>query len=107
MSEEPNAPTNSRWPKHLAQRRWYGWVIAALYGIIFIFAEIGQFSAYLDASATQPESVWFLAFSVLLTAIIFYGLYWFFMFRIYYATKDLDGWVMYLISFINFSSIFK
>jgi hypothetical protein len=88
MSEVQQKPSSRWWPKHLAERRWYGWVMAVIWFLIFLMGEIGIFSPQTEAVGTKPDSTASLLFTGLVIAIIFYAIYWFFMMITYYVSEE-------------------
>jgi hypothetical protein len=86
MSDIQQTPTSKWWPKHLAQRRWYGWVMAVVWCLIFLMAEIGVFFPQTDVATTEPESMGSRIFAGLFMVFVFYAIYWFFMMITYYVS---------------------
>jgi hypothetical protein len=87
MTQAPSKSPASLWPKHLAERRWYGWVIATAWSIIFLMGEYGTVLHHYEVAATEPESLGSLIFALVLMAVIFYAIYWFFMMITYYVPE--------------------
>ena len=88
MSDAQQKPSSRLWPKHLAERRWYGWVMAVIWFLIFLMGEIGIFSPQTDDVGTAPESTGSMIFIGLIMTVIFYAIYWFFMMITYYVPEE-------------------
>jgi|GEM_PF-6693030 len=101
MTQAPPERPASHWPKHLAERRWYGWVIATAWFLVFLLAEIGTISNHYEVAATEPESMGYLVFALVLIAVGFYAIYWFFMMITYYVPQKTQDTIKFFLSFLG------
>jgi uncharacterized BrkB/YihY/UPF0761 family membrane protein len=88
MSELQQKTSSRLWPRHLAERKWYGWVIAVVWFLIFLMGVLGVFLPDSEAASGEPLSTSWKLITSIIMAIAFYAIYWFFMMITYYVPEE-------------------
>jgi hypothetical protein len=93
----------SRWPRHIAGRSTFGWIVFTIYMLLFLTSFIMEMNTYFELDTVKRGSLASLFGEIFALVVMFAIPYWFIMWFIYYAPR----WVQVIATpFLILFSIF-